>query len=86
MPNKQYEKGARFERKLVNEAREKGLIAARTAGSHSPIDLFTIDVKRREIAFIQAKKGKSGLSRAQVEEFENMSNEYMVKFEVVDIK
>jgi len=55
MPNKNYLKGTRKERKIVNEAREKGHIAARTAGSHSPIDCFIIDKEARVIEFIQAK-------------------------------
>ena len=83
MPNRNYEKGARFERKIVNEARAKGFIAARTAGSHSKIDIFTIDVKNKVVEFIQAKKGKSGLTKKQKTEFEAMSDEYMVKFKEI---
>ncbi len=55
MPNYNYNKGVRKERKIVNEAREKGLIAFRSAGSHSPIDVVVIDVHKRIIKFIQCK-------------------------------
>jgi len=82
MVNKNYEKGARFERKIVNEARAKGHIAARTAGSHSPVDIFIINSKKRLVRFIQAKKGKSTLTRKEIEEFEANSNLYDVEFEV----
>ena len=40
-----YQKGADRERKIVNRAREKGHIAFRSAGSHSPIDVCIIDKK-----------------------------------------
>ena len=56
MPNKKYLKGVRKERKLVNELKEQGYeIAQRTAGSHSPIDLFGINKKEKIIKFIQSK-------------------------------
>lgn len=81
--NKNYQKGRRFEQKLVREEREKGNIAGRTAGSKSPIDLFSIDVKNKKIRFVQAKKGKSRLSKKEIKEFENLSDEYLVSFEVL---
>ena len=55
MPNKNYIKGVRKERKVVNQAKEKGLLAFRSAGSHSPIDVVVIDKKLREIYLIQCK-------------------------------
>ena len=55
MPNKNYLKGVRKERKLVNEARRRGLIAFRSAGSHSPIDVVIINLKLGSVRFIQAK-------------------------------
>lgn len=57
MANK-YRKGADYERKIVNELREYGWIAARSAGSHSPIDVWAINEKEKKILLIQAKKGK----------------------------
>ena len=58
-----YKKGANFERKIVNEARAKGLIAFRSAGSHSPIDLVIIDTPNKTIRFVQCKKWSSKLSQ-----------------------
>ena len=82
-PIKAYAKGVRFERKIVNVARDNGLIAARSAGSHSPIDVFTIDVESKVIEFIQAKKGKSGLTKKQRTEFEAMTGRFKVNFKEV---
>ena len=59
MPNKNYENGVRFERKVVNKARDLGLIAFRSAGSHSPFDVVIIDKSNRIINLIQCKKAKS---------------------------
>lgn len=55
MPNKFYIKGKNKEQKIVREAREQGLIAFRSAGSHSPIDVCIIDLEARRIEFIQSK-------------------------------
>ena len=57
MVNRNYQKGARYERKLVNEAKAEGNIAFRSAGSHSPIDVCVVNSKDREIRLIQAKIG-----------------------------
>lgn len=63
MPNKNYVKGANEERRIVNKAREKGYIAFRSAGSHSPIDVAIISPKDGRIWLIQSKMGK--LSRKE---------------------
>lgn len=55
MPNYNYLKGVRKEREIVNKAREMGLIAFRSAGSHSPIDVCIVDVRNRLIRFVQCK-------------------------------
>ena len=81
-----YDKGVRFERKIVNEAKAKGYIAFRTAGSKSPIDCVTINLKEHEIHFIQAKKGKSNLTKKDVEKFENYTDTFWAKFKVKEEK
>lgn len=56
MPNANYVKGRKKEYKISKEFREMGCeIAQRTAGSHSPIDIFAINRSKRTIYFIQAK-------------------------------
>jgi Holliday junction resolvase len=48
-------KGIRKEQDIVKEARERGLLAFRSAGSHSPIDVCIIDKHQKKIFFIQCK-------------------------------
>ena len=56
MPNKNYQKGRRKEYKICEHYRSLGYdIVQRTAGSHSPIDVFAINKKLKEIIWIQAK-------------------------------
>lgn len=53
--NLNYKRGADKERKIVKKAREDGCIAFRSAGSHSPIDVFILDKTTRVIHLIQCK-------------------------------
>lgn len=56
MPNKNYLKGVRKERKIIQDLKAMGFeIAQRSAGSHSPIDIFAICRARHLIKFIQSK-------------------------------
>jgi Holliday junction resolvase len=79
MPNKNYLKGVRKERAIVNEAREKGLIAFRSAGSHSPIDVCVIDMSSRRIEFIQCKP--DSMSDKKKEELEKELQELNYLFQ-----
>lgn len=54
-----YARGAEVERRIVNAARTRGCIAARTAGSHSPLDVFIIDNENETITFVQCKRSKT---------------------------
>lgn len=58
MTNNSYKRSVKRERQLVNEARAEGLIACRSAGSHSPFDVWIVDHKRKEIRLIQVKTTK----------------------------
>lgn len=58
MPNKNYQKGVRKERAIVNEARKEGLIASRTAGSHGVYDVYILDLKNSHLKLIQIKTHK----------------------------
>ena len=56
MPNKNYVKGRNKEYKICRDLKEHGFeIAQRSAGSHSPIDIFAVHRKTKTILFIQAK-------------------------------
>ena len=83
--NKNYQKGVRLERKLVNQARNKELIAFRSAGSHSPIDVVILSPKTKRVWFIQAKAKKltGGALKREFEAFLNNTDEYLVEFKIV---
>ena len=79
---KLYRKGADYERKIVKEAREKGMIAFRSAGSHSPIDLCIIDKEHRKILFVQCKTNLTNTMKKKIEEeFEGLKGDFEVNFE-----
>lgn len=80
-----YEKGAKKERKIVNDCRRAGLLAFRSAGSHSPIDVCVIDSKERVIRLIQAKAGAfSHKARDRLlEQYSQLNGSFFVKFEVL---
>lgn len=84
--NYSYQKGVRLERRIVNSARALGLIAFRSAGSHSKIDVCIINPKSNTIKFIQskAKKLSVGALNREFEGFKTTDDEYFVKFEVIN--
>ena len=85
MPNKNYIQGVRKERKIVNEARDKDLIAFRSAGSHSPIDVVIINKEKHLVRFIQCKPdtmSKACKDRLEQEHLE-LNGVYLSTFEVI---
>lgn len=82
MPNKNYIKGVRKERSIVNEARARGLISFRSAGSHSPIDVCVIDKTNKTIKFIQCKPDSMNSTKKQRlrDEHRELNNSYEVSF------
>ena len=51
------QRGIRKENKIVSDLREEGFdIAQRSAGSHSPMDIFAISKEKKLILFVQSKK------------------------------
>jgi Holliday junction resolvase len=60
LPRTNYEKGRDYEYAIIRKLKKAGYdIAQRSAGSHSPIDIWALDTKNRKIKLIQAKSGKS---------------------------
>lgn len=80
MPNKQYVKGRRKEYKIVREERESGRIAFRSAGSHSPVDVVSIDTQLMCIKLIQCKP--DSMSKKQKEKLEESNYELNGLFDV----
>ena len=60
MPNNSYLRSTRREREIVNDYRSKGWDACRSAGSHSPWDVWCFNPKTKEVHLIQVKTKKGG--------------------------
>lgn len=86
MPNKNYIKGRRKEYKIVNDLKKDGwIIAQRTAGSHSPIDVFAINKLTKVIKMIQAKPDSMSKNAKDKinQELNWLNNIFRVEFEVI---
>ena len=85
MKNKHYVKGRKKEYKVVNEARDKGQLAYRTAGSHGPFDVIVIDSHSKVIHLVQCKPDSMTSTAKDKLYQENMHLEgtYLVYFDVV---
>jgi len=67
MKNKNYRKGYNFERRIVLKARDaKAQLSQRSAGSHSPVDVFVI--KNNVLYLIQCKSTQANMSN-ELEKF-----------------
>ncbi len=86
MSNKNYVKGRNKEYAIVKKLKEEGFeIAQRSAGSHSPIDVFAINKLTRVIKFVQAKP--DNFSEKEKQKINNklswLNNIFRVEFEVI---
>jgi len=89
MARTNYQKGADKERRIVLALKSKGFLSFRSAGSHSPIDVFAINPFSKEIKLIQAKlRGKTNLSSKErssiISEGSQLNGSYSVIFELWD--
>lgn len=76
-----YKKGVRKEYKICKELRDEGYnIVQRSAGSHSPIDIWAVDYEKKEILLVQSKL--SGSSEKYKEEEKNLNGSFNVRFQV----
>jgi len=71
MPNKNYRKGVRKEYKIVNREKARGRLSFRSAGSHSPVDVVSVDFVHRLIKFIQSKPDSMSDNAKRKLEMEN---------------
>jgi len=72
MANKNYKKGRRKEYRICKKLGEEGFdIAQRSAGSHSPIDVWAVDKENKEILLVQSKPGD--ISKDKEEELNRMA-------------
>lgn len=83
MSNKNYLKGRRKEYKICNIYKNNNWdIVQRSAGSHSSIDLFAINKKKRIIKLIQVKPDKFNPDKI-LKELNWLNGNFKVEFEVV---
>lgn len=86
MGNANYIKGRKKEYKIMAYLKQIGYdIAQRTAGSHSPIDIFAIDKERKHIKFIQAKPDNYPKSKVEKinKELGYLKGSWEVSFELL---
>jgi len=67
MPNRNYKKGYRYERKTMSKLFELGYLPLRMAGSHSPFDV--IGIGERDIKLIQVKSTKKKLTDSVIHSY-----------------
>lgn len=83
--NKHYQSGRHKEYKIANQMRDEGYdIAQRSAGSHSPVDLWCVNIKEKKIKLIQCKPDTMPMKqiRRLLEENEGLNGTFEVEFEV----
>ena len=84
-----YQKGRRKEYKVVNDERNNNRLAFRSAGSHSPFDVISIDKVSKVIRLIQCKRTSSEsidyinpkLKQKLEEKNKDFNGTYLVVFE-----
>ena len=85
MPNKNYLAGRKKEYRICNQLKEEGFnIVQRSAGSHSPVDVWAVHIKRKLILLIQSKPDNFRLSQREIINNKNhdLNGKYTVKFQI----
>jgi hypothetical protein len=85
MGNKHYVNGRYKEYKIRKELLKEGYdIAQRSAGSHSPIDIFAIHKERKEILLVQSKPDNflKSSEKKILDEYDWLNGDFKVEFQV----
>jgi len=85
MVNPRYVKGRKKEYKIIKSEREKGRVVIRSAGSRSPVDVVSIDVKEKKIYLIQSKSESlsEGEKKRLYKDNKELNGLFLVSFVVV---
>lgn len=75
-----YKRGRAKEYRIMKKAREEGMVAIRTAGSHGFFDVIAIDLARKRINLIQAKP--KSISEKKKDEIYEENKKYKGMWEV----
>ena len=85
MPNRNYQNGRAKEQRIVNKLKAQGYIAARSAGSKSPIDVWSVNPKTKLVKLIQSKIGYlSPKQKEEINKLKELNGLYLVEFELWD--
>ena len=83
MPNSKYVKGRKKEYRVRLQLLNEGYdIAQRSAGSHSPVDVFAISKEKKEILLIQCKPEDYSPDKLN-KKFDWLNGNFKVSFKVV---
>lgn len=83
MPLTNYQRGRNKEYRIVDYYRERGWIAFRSAGSHSPFDVIAIHKGLKQIRLIQSKlTNLNKLGKAEKDKILLEGNPYSGNYEV----
>jgi Holliday junction resolvase len=85
MTNKHYIKGRKKEYDIIKELKDEGFtIAQRSAGSHSPIDVWAVNPLTKVIKLVQCKPDNFSESQKNeiYEELGWLNNIFRVEFEI----
>lgn len=78
-----YQKGVRKEYRIVNKLKSEGWdIVQRSAGSHSPIDIWAVNKLTRVIKLIQVKPDDYN-AKKEIFKMRWLNNVFRVEFEVI---
>ena len=87
MPNRNYKNGAKKEQRFAKKLRDVDgySIAQRSAGSHSPVDIWAIHKEKKQIRLIQCKPKNYSKTKTETLLMENewLNGTFEVSFEVI---
>jgi Holliday junction resolvase len=84
LPNLNYIKGRSKEYRVMELLREDGWVVARTAGSHSPVDVFA--AKLGATLLVQVKNGKARMKAEEAKELVKWAEAFNADAEIWHFK
>ena len=84
MVNQQYNRGRAKEYRVMELLREEGWVAGRSAGSHSPVDIFA--AKEGKVLLVQVKNGQARVKAEELMELVKWAEAFDADAEVWHFK
>jgi len=82
--NQQYNRGRAKEYRVMELLREEGWVAGRSAGSHSPVDIFA--AKEGKVLLVQVKNGQARVKAEELMELVKWAEAFDADAEVWHFK